>query len=346
MNTPAPEALLGFAIPVYNRPEFLDSALASIVPQAGPIGAPIFIPDNACGPTHVEVIARWRQRHPNIVHEINDTNIGIDANVDKAIARCPARYVFVLGDDDLILPGFVSAVLDVLRRDQPAHILCAYMYLDNAQRPITGRSVLPAEAAGRTFGAVLVEHGWALGFIGAHIFNRARYTRCAASAMGSYFNHVAKIIAVVQPDDQIPIITTPRVGNRADDETTPTWSGDRLNVLFGLERVMRQSMAGRYAPQDIEAAVFNARRQLGYAQTVRLLYWAALAKASGRADGYWQSLAALVPFEQYRRLRRFPAPLLPLLARLFPLARRLKRYRAKRALIAFSPTPTARDSAA
>lgn len=329
MTEEPPPALLGFAIPVYNRPQLLDLALASLVPQAERIGAPIYFPDDSCGPANVEVVARWQRRYGGIVHEINAQNIGIDANIDRAIVRCPARYVLVIGDDDIVFPGLVDALLDVLRGESPPHILCSYLYLDNKHAPISGRPVLPASAHDQPFGRIVVEHGWSLGFIGAHVFCRERYRSCAASAMGSYFNHVAKLLAYLEPGERIPLVAEPLVGNRADDEGTPTWSGDRLNVVFGLERVLHRFMATRYLPADIEAAVANARAHLGYAQTIRLLYWAALAEASGRGAGYWSSLESLVPSPVYRRLRCTPRPLLRALRWAFPLLRRIKRRLAR-----------------
>jgi glycosyltransferase involved in cell wall biosynthesis len=328
--TPAPSsASLGFAIPVYRRPEMLDLALASVVPQAARIGAPIYITDNACDATNVEVVRRWRERFAGIVHEINETNLGIDGNVDRAISRCPADYVLVIGDDDVLMPGLVDAVASILAVARPPHIVCAYQYLDNRHRPITGRPVFAVGSASAAFRRVVVDGGWALGFIGAHVFERARYSACRHDAMGSYFNHLSKLIHYLGPDEEVSCIDAPLVGNRADDESTPTWSGDRLNVVFGLEITLRSAMRqAAYCPDEVEAAVRNARHRLGYAQSVRLLYWAALAEATGRGEGYWRSLEALLP-RRHRWLRRCPRPALRAIGALFPLLRQLKRRVAK-----------------
>ena len=69
MNDAAP---LGIRrIPTYRRPELLDRALQSIVPQAQALDAPIYIPDDSCDRTNVTVIGKWQQSYPRLIHEIS-----------------------------------------------------------------------------------------------------------------------------------------------------------------------------------------------------------------------------------------------------------------------------------
>jgi glycosyltransferase involved in cell wall biosynthesis len=128
MNDAAP---LGFAIPTYRRPELLDRALQSIVPQAQALDAPIYIPDDSCDRTNVTVIGKWQQSYPRLIHEINERNLGIDRNIDKAVVGCPATYVHVIGEDDVIFPGFGAKVMSIIRGQAPGHIVCSYLYLSN-----------------------------------------------------------------------------------------------------------------------------------------------------------------------------------------------------------------------
>jgi glycosyltransferase involved in cell wall biosynthesis len=317
--------LLGFAIPTYRRPELLDLALNSIVEQASPLGAPVYVADNACDHTNVEVVSKWQKIYPNITHEINETNIGIDRNVDRAIVRCPATYVHVIGDDDIILPGFAQSVMELISDSAPGHILCSYMYLLNDYRPTTGKPIIPFYGRTTTLRTFLPEHGWTLGFIGAHVFRRDRYTNCVAQAYGSYFHHIVKLLGYMGPDEALGFIESPLVGNRVDDESTPTWSGDRLNVVFGMERAFLTAMERSYSPTEVRRTIATTRRCLGYTQFMRLLYWAALAENSGNGDRYWEALKPLVEPTRYRQLRAVPRVLDGLLMSLIPRVRRLKR---------------------
>jgi glycosyltransferase involved in cell wall biosynthesis len=319
-------ARLGFAVPTYRRPALLDLALQSIVAQASVLDAPIYIPDNSCDQTNVAVVGKWKDIYPRIIHEINEENLGIDRNVDRAIVRCPATYVHVIGDDDLLLPGFARRVLEVISRMAPNHIVCSYMYLSNNHRPISGRAVIPAVGPASPMRALLPHYGWALGFIGAHVFRRDRFAACGGDGFGTYFHHLVQLIRYINPDEALGFVGEPLVGNRADDESTPTWSGDRLAVVFGLEKALAMAMRDRYSQAQIDHTVAEARRRLGYAQFVRLLHGAALAERSGQGGRYWDTLAQLVPRSRYWRLRAVPKIFYAPLLGLFPAARRAKRH--------------------
>jgi glycosyltransferase involved in cell wall biosynthesis len=316
---------LGFAIPTYRRPEHLDLALQSIVPQARPLGAPIYIPDNSCDQTNAMVVGKWKDAYPHIIHEINGENIGIDRNVDRAIVRCPATYVHVIGDDDVILPGFAARVMAIISDAAPGHIVCSYLYLSNNYRA-RGRAIIPSDAPASTMRTLLPHYGWTLGFIGAHVFRRDRYATGSVDGFGTYFHHLIRLIQYISPDEPLGFVREPLVGNRADDESTATWSGDRLAVVFGLEKAFAIAMRDRYSEAEIDQTVAATRRGSGYAQFFRLLYWAALAERSGEGQRFWDSLAQLVPSARYERLHSIPHIFYAPLRQLIPLVRRTKRY--------------------
>ena len=321
--------MLGFAIPTYRRPELLDRALKSIIEQASALGAPVYVSDNSCDDTNVEVVSKWQKVYSGITHEINDSNIGIDRNVDRAIVGCPATYVHVIGDDDIILPGFAERVMEVISDSASGHIICSYMYLLNDYRPTTSRPIIPSYGRTTTLRTFLPEHGWTLGFIGAHIFRRDRFADCAAEAYGSYFHHIVRLLSYIRPDEPIGFIAQPLVGNRVDDESTPTWSGDRLNVVFGLEKAFSSAMNHSYSAAEVSRTISTTRRSLGYTQFLRLLYWAALAENSGYGDRYWKALKLLVEPFLYRKLRSIPRFLDRPLMALIPHVRRLRRTMQK-----------------
>jgi glycosyltransferase involved in cell wall biosynthesis len=323
MNQTAP---LGFAIPAYRRPDLLDRALQSIVPQARALEAPIYIPDDSCDQTNVAVLEKWRQGYPLLVHEINQRNLGIDRNIDKAIVGCPATYVHVIGDDDVIYPGFGARVLSIIRDEAPGHIVCSYLYLSNDYRQITGRGLIPPDAPAASLRQFLPRYGWALGFIGANVFHRERFASCGVDGFGTYFHHIVRLTTYLEPDEPLGFVAEPLVGNRADDESTATWSGDRLNVVFGLEKAFISAMRARYSQAEIDQTVHAARRCQGYAQSWRLLYWGALAERSGVGRKYWETLERLIPRSRYERIRSVPAAFYGPLFELVPLVRRAKRF--------------------
>lgn len=320
------QARLGFAIPTYRRSALLDLALGSMVPQARSIAAPIFISDNSCDETNVAVVNRWKDVYPLITHHINSENIGIDRNVHQAITQCPAEYVHVIGDDDILLPHFASTVLASLVDSSPGHVICSYIYLTNDYRPITGKPVIPSDAKAHTMHSFVIEYGWTLGFIGAHVFNRMRFQSGSLVGFGTYFHHLLRLLEYLDPNEPIGFVGEALVGNRADDESTATWSADRLAVVFGLETAIAGGMTRSYDPGEIRASIDAARRGSGYTQYFRLLYWGALADAAGNGPKYWQSLEPRLPSTMYGRLRAVPRFVYPLITTIIPLARRTKRF--------------------
>lgn len=319
-------ASLGFAVPAYRRPDNLDVALGSLVPAARTIGAPIYIADDSCDATNVAVVDKWRHSYSRIIHEINPRNLGIDRNIDKAIAGCPADYVHVMGEDDVVLPGFIEGVTRTIQGASPGHIICSYVYLTNGYRLLSVRPVIPPLPEPVSMRSILPEYGWALGFIGAHVFHRERYRRCDREGFGTYFNHLVRVVSYLSPDEPLGFVDAPVVGNRADDESTATWSASRLDVVFGLERVFASSMSPRYTDAEVRRTVATCRRRLGYTQFFRLLYWAALVDRSGDSPGFWTSLSQYISRPRYLALRAVPRLAYGPLRALIPRVRRTKRY--------------------
>ena len=317
-------APLGFGIPTYRRPELLDRAIQSIVEQVRDTSTPIYISDNSCDETNKAVVGKWLRTHANIIHQVNEVNVGIDRNVERAIERCPATYVHVIGDDDIIFPGFVTRVMQAIH-GAPPHVICSYLYLLNDYRITTGIPIIPTYGEKTSLRTFLPRHGWTLGFIGAHVFNRALFSAGTASGYGSYFHHIIRLVGYLEPDEPVGFVAEALVGNRVDDESTPSWSADRLNVVFGLEKALVGAMAGRYKAEEVARTVEATRKFLGYTQFFRLLYWAALAEKTGNGERYWQDLKGLIEPIRYRRLRSMPRFLDESLTSLIPHVRRLKR---------------------
>jgi hypothetical protein len=172
----------------------------------------------------------------------------------------------------------------------------------------------------------LPQHGWTLGFIGAHVFHRERYSRCGSEGFGTFFNHLVRIVSYLSPDEPLGYIGAPVVGNRADDESSATWSSSRLDVVFGLERVFALHMRGRYSAAEVAQTVAACRRHLGYTQFFRLLYWAALVEGSGDHQGFWKSLSGYVSRPRYLALRAVPRLAYGPLRAMIPGVRRAKRF--------------------
>ncbi len=136
------EAILTIAIPTYNRAGYLDMALASIrdcvmeLDPAGRNAIEIFVSDNASTDDTPAVVARYLDlpvRHITSVR--NDGNVGPDRNIWQCYLSADTPYVWILGDDDVIIPGGIAKALSCLaNRDADIVYLESYGYSHDPKR--------------------------------------------------------------------------------------------------------------------------------------------------------------------------------------------------------------------
>lgn len=118
------QPLLTIAIPTYNRAEFLDLCLTRIGEELETLSeeqrnwVKILISNNASTDNTAEVILRHKLKANGEYEVVNNTeNIGGERNVVQCYTSAQTPYVWVLGDDDVILNGGLKKVLDVLSKN-------------------------------------------------------------------------------------------------------------------------------------------------------------------------------------------------------------------------------------
>jgi len=120
MHEPAQEAaagkpLLTIAIPTYNRARYLGELLSTLFDQL--ISEPrveLIISDNASPDDTPALVKGYLQRGLPIRYLRNVTNLGADANFLQCFEQARGKYVWIFGDDDVIVPGGLSAILSSL----------------------------------------------------------------------------------------------------------------------------------------------------------------------------------------------------------------------------------------
>jgi glycosyltransferase involved in cell wall biosynthesis len=107
------EIILSIAIPTHNGAETIVETLDSIVCQIGK-GIEIIISDNASTDNTKNIIANYQIQYPAIRYHRNEFNVGGEKNINLAIERATAKFVWILGDDDKIQKGGIAKILEVL----------------------------------------------------------------------------------------------------------------------------------------------------------------------------------------------------------------------------------------
>jgi glycosyltransferase involved in cell wall biosynthesis len=114
--------LLTIAIPTYNRKDCLKQAIDNILPQMA-AGVEIFIKDNASTDGTRDLIEEYTDRYNFIRYSRNKKNIGPDANFLLCLKESSGKFVHLLSDDDILLPGAISTILDLLNEYSDAAVI-------------------------------------------------------------------------------------------------------------------------------------------------------------------------------------------------------------------------------
>lgn len=255
--------MLAVAIPTYKRPELLRRSLLELAPQCEDAGVPVYVFDDSCLSINHDVYATILAKWTCLRVTFNDQNLGIDRNIDQCISKPDAEYVWVIGEDDLVVPGAVEAVLRKLET-RPAYLFVNYRYISNDYRTLLHVAVRDVVDGPRRADEFFAGTGWATGFLGANVINRQRWQVEDRTYIGTYFNHVGKIFSQLQADDPVQVIAEPLVLNRAESLGSFSWLKDAFEVNAGFRQMIE--LLSRRHRQWTGAAAGAAR---GFEQNIR-----------------------------------------------------------------------------
>ena len=117
--------LLSVCIPAYNRASQLPELLDSIAAQEFGDYEVVICEDGSPERAQIrEVAARYADLLPGRVRYFeNGENLGYDANFRELVRRARGAYCFIMGNDDVVAPGALGTVADVLRRTPDAGVV-------------------------------------------------------------------------------------------------------------------------------------------------------------------------------------------------------------------------------
>lgn len=132
------QAILSLAIPTFNRAPFLAELLASILPQTlriTPGEFELLISDNCSTDETPAVVADLQARGLSCRSIRNEVNIGADGNFLQCLNLASGQYVWVMGDDDLLEPDAIPALLSLLKqREFDLVYLSSYAFSANGRQ--------------------------------------------------------------------------------------------------------------------------------------------------------------------------------------------------------------------
>jgi abequosyltransferase len=170
--------LLSLTIPTYNRSVFLTELLECLLPQLMRGGVPderveLVISDNASPDDTPAVVEQFRGRGLTIRAIRNAENIGPDGNFLQCLNLARGKYVWLMGDDDLLAPNTIPRLLTLLEREEYSVVYLSSLGFTGDARPTATHDPFGRFAERVTDGAFFMEKVNAMiTLISANIVNK------------------------------------------------------------------------------------------------------------------------------------------------------------------------------
>tara|TARA_B100000700_G_C14979512_1_gene825635 strand:+ start:159 stop:1157 length:999 start_codon:yes stop_codon:yes gene_type:complete len=111
--------LLSICIPTYKREECLNNCLNSILKASKNINFDfeICVSDNCSGFATEKVVLSYKN-YLNIKFSKNSDNLGFGVNTLKSVSMAQGEFVWILGNDDLLVPYALQKIGDLLKSNE------------------------------------------------------------------------------------------------------------------------------------------------------------------------------------------------------------------------------------
>lgn len=106
---------LSICIPTYNRANYLEETIESILPQLDN-ESELVISDNASSDNTQVLVKSYMEKYKNITYFRWENNQGPDKNYYNAVAKAQGEYCWLLGSDDLLTDDAIRRVKDFYLR--------------------------------------------------------------------------------------------------------------------------------------------------------------------------------------------------------------------------------------
>ncbi len=138
-----PEPRVSVIMPVYKRPEMFALALASVLAQDYE-SFEVVVVDNNEDPARPNRSVVEKAADDRVFYYRNEENLGMFGNWNRGIELSRAPFVTFCHDDDLLLPGALTRLMDLQPKAGEACILSAFNEIDAEGRQ-TDTTVLSKE---------------------------------------------------------------------------------------------------------------------------------------------------------------------------------------------------------
>ena len=130
MRLMAEDKILSICIPTYNRAKVIDRLFQNISKEIDGVAeaVEVCVSDNASTDETQSLLNKWKKMLP-LRYNINNSNLGYDINVLKAIELAQGKFIWLMGDDDLIVQGSLKRLIKNLEMNSDKDLGAVYLNL-------------------------------------------------------------------------------------------------------------------------------------------------------------------------------------------------------------------------
>ncbi|MBY0577517.1 MAG: glycosyltransferase family 2 protein [Burkholderiales bacterium] len=273
--------MLSIVVPTYNRAQLLNGLLESVVQDFDqwPEDLELIVSDNASPDETGAVIRGFLQRGYPISYIVNETNIGADGNIAASFDLARGKYLWVIGDDEVMYRGTVEYVLALCRTENFGLLhLSSSGFVQGQQNSVCTREKpdmvkIESVSSRKLFRLTNIF----LTFISANVVNRAlikdRFRNFDAYAeLNSSLSQLSWTFKALEACEIHYYVSTPLFGALANNS-----GGYKLIEVFGInliaitkkylqgvipnaERIMTNAIVTRFLPREILSQMISEHK--------------------------------------------------------------------------------------
>lgn len=324
-ETNSTQLMLTIAVPTYNRNEKLLQQLERLLAQADGTDLELLVVDN-CSPEAIEPFLARSLSHNHRFSDIrvirNPGNIGLGANMLRCIEASHGTWVWLLGDDDPVLPqGLATARAAIKQAGKRTYMIKTGWQRLDGQPEQEARVVGLSEVADLCHDAPFFSN---LLHISSSIINREK--ALAYLNYGYHWNyscapHLAMLFAALRDKHELLLYAPAQIKSAGYDQGS--WSVWRLRFgmptlmeLDGCDPMMRRWLAAVFASWYRRRWLVGLMATIVRGGTRSPDYWRAYCLRLASVSSLWRSCWLVVVALGFCPLLKV-APLRTLLRRVF-----------------------------
>lgn len=230
--------LLTIAIPSHNGVKTINQTLDSIFDQTPTkllTRIRILVCDNgSSSPLLLGISSKYLKRE-NFEVKTFDNNLGYDLNLIRMLQQCKSEYIWLMGDDDQVLPGSIKLLCDLLSNSKYSAVLMKPIYdkslPSNVREQSNGQEIQNGEDF---FNQVFYDAS----LLSTLVFRREKLPEIPPILVGKNWIHVV-ILALICEGSDLPFYRFTNPCIRRVDSDPQRWNDHFQSAFFsGMNHVL------------------------------------------------------------------------------------------------------------